>query len=377
MATTTSFIVNRLFWGFGYHVPEDHLFYFHKKDLIMDSKSNLGNVDISVILSKIAQQDDGSYRCIASKIIQGYPLGPTPESGVRKDDPNDLFPHEDRRILRALRIFAALTNMSDIGADNTQDLYVGEEGKGYIKHYIIDFDDAFGTHAMRNNRPWAGFNHLFSLNDILKNFVTAGLMVADWENMKITPWKSVGAFEADIFYPQQWKETHSFKPIRHSQPADNYWACKIIGALSTEHIRLLVHAAGYPEPDSEEYVINTLIKRKQKILDYYLQTITPLEFKNFSNKSIQLLDLSKKLLETKPITTNYVIQFYDGKGKEIAEKYVLSSDSTIITIPVSDKIIEKSFEYVCLKVRMNGKNKKEPDPAEFHLRNGKLVGVVH
>ena len=230
IATNSSFIVNRLFWGFGYHVPEDHLCSFKREDFKIDLHSQLVTADLDSIFTRIAQPVNGYHKAIASRIIDGLPLGPAPEKGVRKDDPNDWFPHQKRRVLRGLRVFCALTNMCDINSNNTLDIYVGNEGEGYIKHHFVDFDDAFGTHAAREKRPWAGFNHFFSIKEILHNFLTLGLKVKGWEQINDSPWKSVGSFEATHFTPQEWKETYPFKPIRESRPDDDYWAAKIVGA---------------------------------------------------------------------------------------------------------------------------------------------------
>ena len=111
IATTTSFIVNRLFGGFGYHVPEDHLFYFQRKELLISPTSAITETEIVQIMERIASPQNGYYRSVASRILEGLPLGPTPSQGVRKDDPNDLFNHEDRRVLRGLHVFAAFTNI--------------------------------------------------------------------------------------------------------------------------------------------------------------------------------------------------------------------------------------------------------------------------
>ena len=186
IATASSFIANRLFWGFGYNVPEDHLFFLKRDDIKIDAASGFSPPEIDQILRRVAPPVSGEYRTIASRIIKGLPLGSAPEKGVRKEDANDLFPHQRRRVLRALKVFGALINMSNVGADNTLDLYVGPENRGYIKHYIIDFDDTFGTQAAREQRIWAGYNHEFDYKEILRNFFTLGFHVENWENIEDT-----------------------------------------------------------------------------------------------------------------------------------------------------------------------------------------------
>ena len=67
--------------------------------------------------------------------------------GTRPDDPNDLVPHEHRRELRALRVFGAWTNLTDMKAGNTLDTLVTESGRGVVRHYLQDVGSTFGIGA--------------------------------------------------------------------------------------------------------------------------------------------------------------------------------------------------------------------------------------
>ena len=67
---------------------------------------------------------DGRVRVTASRYLAGRPIGPFRYYGTRTDDPNDVIPHENRRELRGLRLFAAWTNHDDTRAHNTQDVTV-------------------------------------------------------------------------------------------------------------------------------------------------------------------------------------------------------------------------------------------------------------
>ncbi|MBN2001070.1 hypothetical protein JW935_26225 [candidate division KSB1 bacterium] len=375
IATSSSYIVNRFFWGFGYHVPEDHLIKFTMTDFQTET-----GIDIRDILSRVAAPEDGFYTAIASRILEGLPLGPIPETGVRRDDPNDHFPHEHRRVLRGLYVFCAYTNMSDIGTDNTLDMYVGESGRGYIKHHIIDFDDAFGTSAARHDRLWAGYNHLFSIPDIISNFFTLGLTVEPWEKLDHTPWKSVGSFEAFYFQPDKWKETYPYKPIRLSQPSDRYWAAKTIGALSEEHIKTVVESAGYPETEAEKYIIQTLVERRKKILDTFLRQVSPIEFLQISNNTVTFRDVSRFFI---PIheETNYHARYLSSTNEELL-KMTFSSDSCDFSMPVSEKLIKRANGYFSLEIHAQYGQNKMPTAAVFHFRGAEkaplvLVGVIH
>lgn len=382
ISTTTSFVVNRLFWSFGYHVPEDHLFFFKPNDIIIAAESELDSLMLQTILSRVAPPVNGEYRTSASRIIEGLPVGEAPEKGVREDDPNDWFPHEDRRSLRGLRVFCALTNMVDISADNLLDIYVGMENKGYIKHYIVDFDDAFGTHAARNDQLWAGFNHLFSLKEIIRNLVTAGFVIEDWETLEPMPWPSVGTFEGQIFQPEKWKETHPFTPIRRSQPTDDYWAAKIVSVLSREHLQILIDAAQYPSPSAATYIFYTLLKRQEKIVTYNFQRVSPLEFVNYKNSRLVLENQLKRFTANSALTIIYEYTCFDDQGQKLSYPLQFRAATDTIALPISDKVWTAARDYLVVGITAQQDRQATPAPARFHLirrKNGevRLVGVEH
>ena len=60
----------------------------------------------------------------ASKALPGRSLGPFRYYGTRPDDPNDIFPHEHRRELRGLSVFAAWLNHDESRSANSLDTLV-------------------------------------------------------------------------------------------------------------------------------------------------------------------------------------------------------------------------------------------------------------
>ena len=68
---------------------------------------------------------------------------------TRPDDPNDLVPHQHRRELRALRVFGAWVNLTDMKAGNTLDTIVNE-----VKHHAQPGD----TLAVLSNGGFGGIH---------------------------------------------------------------------------------------------------------------------------------------------------------------------------------------------------------------------------
>ena len=95
---------------------------------------------------------------MAAKLIPGRDLGGFRYFDTRPDDPNDIVPHQDRRVLRALRVFGAWTNLVDMKAGNTHDTLITENGKGVVRHYLQDVGSTFGTgaNALREYRRRMG-----------------------------------------------------------------------------------------------------------------------------------------------------------------------------------------------------------------------------
>jgi hypothetical protein len=380
--TTTALVVNRLFWGFGYNVPEDYLFYFRKEDFRVEPGGELTREDVDKVLNGVAAPVQGRYRATVSLLIDGIILGPISATGVRKDDPNDKIPHEDRRILRALRVISAFTNHSDIRIDNSLDVYVGEPGKGYVKHYLLDFGEAFGGHGAEHNYLWDGFHHIFSFSDAFKGLVTLGLNARDWERLEFTHWKSIGAFESEVFKPENWKEVWPYIPIRSNSPADDYWASKILSALTEDHIKTLVHAAQYPEEGAAEYVINVLLERKQKILEYFLNRVSPVDAVEFSAEMLHLNDVGMSILGLNPAETQYEIRFYNAKEDEVGKSQIIKGSAPAFSVPIPVSLVKEAGGYLRVDVLVWRGKRKAPSATQFHLREGKnstirLVGVVH
>ena len=94
--------------------------------------------------------------CLRAVIIGGFRYYDT-----RPDDPNDIVPHEDRRVLRALKVFGAWTNLVDMKAGNTLDSVITENGKGVVRHYLQDVGSTFGTGANALARYDEGWEYLF------------------------------------------------------------------------------------------------------------------------------------------------------------------------------------------------------------------------
>ena len=138
-ATAAVAIATKIFWALGYNQVESFLTTFDPKKTTVDPKATIRRPngkrtpftkdDINAIIERVAPNADGTYRVIAGRLLPGKILGGFQYAGTRPDDPNDLVPHEHRRELRALRVFGAWTNLTDLKGANTLDSVITENGK--------------------------------------------------------------------------------------------------------------------------------------------------------------------------------------------------------------------------------------------------------
>ena len=112
------------------------------------------------VLERAHRNADGTFRAAAARLLKGKILGGFRYEGTRPDDPNDIVPHEHRRELRALRVFGAWTNLTDMKAGNTLDVLEPVNGRGIVKHYLQDVGSTFGIGANGHigfNEPTSSF----------------------------------------------------------------------------------------------------------------------------------------------------------------------------------------------------------------------------
>lgn len=281
MTSGAEMIATKLFYAIGYNVPENYIFRFRREDLKISEKAkytdengkkrSMTEADLDSILSRIARQPDGRYRALASKFLDGKPKGGFTFSGTRRDDANDIIPHELRRDLRGLRVFSAWTEHNDIRVGNTLDMYVEEGGRKFIRHYLIDFGSTLGSDTIQPNEPEVGHEYRLDFQEAAKIALTAGIYQPKWRNEKYDPVysPSVGRFSAKGFDPQKWKQNFPLAAFAEMTDRDAFWATQIIARFTPEQIRAAVESAEFSNPEDTDYVTLQLIRRQHKIVEAY------------------------------------------------------------------------------------------------------------
>ena len=288
MTTGTEVAVTKLMWALGYHVPENHIAYLNRDQLVIGDGAKftlpgrkprpMRSGDVDTLLRRANREADGSYRVVASKALPGKPVGRVKFADTRPDDPNDIVPHQDRRELRAYGVFAAWLNHVDAKAINSLDVLVSENGMSYVRHYLIDFGSSLGSGGVGPADYWAGSEYLVQPRDVARQMVSFGLSVPKWRTTAFYESPAIGRLplhNAD-FNPDNWKPRVPNQAFLHARADDKFWAAQRLAALSTDLIRAAVRSGDFGDPAAEEFLVRALAQRRDAITRVYLPALNPI-----------------------------------------------------------------------------------------------------
>ena len=285
-ATAAAVIAMRIFHALGYNQAEYHISQLRRDQLEIDKSATFTPVsgkarpmelrDIDPVLARGAKNADGSYRVLASKLLPGKTIGGFKYHGTRSDDPNDIVPHELRRELRALQVFGAWTNLTDVKALNTMDSLIVENGRARVRHYLLDIGSTFGIGANGPHEWIEGYEYIFDKDKALRRMYTLGFYIQPWQLADYEEHPAIGRFTADRFDPVTWKSRVSAAALLHVRDDDAFWAARRIMAFSDEMIRALVKTGRFSDPKAEKLLADVLIQRRDIIGKTYLPRVNPI-----------------------------------------------------------------------------------------------------
>ena len=308
LSTAADVIGSRFFHALGYHVPQNDVASIRRDQLSVDptarisvpggEKRPMTEADLDKSLAQAARLPDGRIRIVASLGLEGEPLGPFKYQGTRPDDPNDVFPHEHRRELRGLRVFAAWLNHDDSRSVNTQDMFVEGEGGRHVRHHLIDFSSTMGSgsNARREiapQNPRAGNEYVLELAPMLKSLFTLGLWGRPWEGVRYPQHPGVGNFEADFYEPDRWRPEYPNPAFERMRDDDAFWAASILLEMTDEAIRAVVATGELGNAGSDRYLADTLIKRRDKTVRYHLGRVNPLSRFALDGRTLRFRNLGE------------------------------------------------------------------------------------
>jgi hypothetical protein len=349
MGSSAEVISTKILHACGYYVPQNTIVYFDPKTLLIGEtakveergvKRQMTMADVETMLAEIPRRADGKIRSLASKFVDGKPVGVWNYKGTRSDDPNDRVHHEHRRELRGLRTIASWLSDEDRRAANTLAVYYTDKqgGNQYIKHYLIDMGSTLGSNNIIPHAPKYGNEYLVDPRTIGLQFITLGIYVKPWEFEMghLNPeFPAVGYYESKIFDPGEWYPTYPNPAFEYCTFRDAYWGAKMVTAFTDEEIRAIVETAKMSDARAKEYLIRTMIERRDKIGRYWFERMNPLDKFRFEKSpageiTLAFSDLAvdSKLANANETQYIYTIS-YNKKGQH--RQSVVESPSIVIS----------------------------------------------
>jgi hypothetical protein len=389
-ATGAILVANKIFWTLGYWQVENHLVSIRLDQLVVAESATtrppsgkerpMRLDDIEDVLKRSHRSADGSYRAIAARAVPGRPLGGFRYYGTRPDDPNDIVPHEHRRELRALKVFGAWTNLTDMKAGNTLDaLITAPDGLGTVRHYLQDVGSTFGTGANAPHDYDEGWEHLFEGGLTWKRLYTLGFFLQPWQTAPYYEHPSIGRFEGTVFDPADWKPRAPTAAFLRARDDDSFWAARRVMAFSDEMIQALVKTGRYSDPEAEAHLAGVLIQRRDAIGRTYLTAINPVVNLALSDSGLLTFDNAAVSAGVAPAPAGgYVVRwarFDNNTGETTADLGTSASAPSQAPMPLPSE----PGSYIKVEIRaVQPANPSWGAPVDAYFRRDggwKLVGL--
>lgn len=347
MTIRTGVVANLFFHAMGFNTPVDRVVSFNREDLVVGEgammragragKIPMTEANLDSILVATRSIFDGEYQALASQYLDGNPLGPFDDQGRRKDDPNDRILHQDRRELRALRVLGGWLNHFDTKMHNSLDMYHGEPEEGHVRHYLIDFASTLGSYG---DLPVQRFGYEYGVDvwPMLGRTLALGFHEDTWVKLeRPAGLDEVGLFDSATFEPDKWKPDLPHSAMANLTERDGYWAAKIVSSFTDHGIRVLVEQGRYQNPAAVDFLVRTMVERRDKIARYWFDRVPPLDFFRWKGGHLDGMDLAVERNLESAETTSYRYRYYlvdeDSKGRA-PDAWV---ETPALEVPLLDK----------------------------------------
>lgn len=288
MTTGTEVAVTKLMWALGYNVPENHIATLKREQLVLSDTARftppggtarpMRPADIDTLLARADREPDGGYRVVASRALEGKPVGRIRFSGTRPDDPNDIVPHQHRRELRGYGVFAAWLDHVDAKSINSLDTLVTRNGRSVVQHHLIDFGSTLGSGGVAPSDYWEGAEYLVEPARIGRQMIGFGFTAPRWQRTAFYESPTIGRMPANNadFDPREWKPRVPNPAFLHARPDDQFWAAQKLMTISADLIRAAVDSGQFGDAEAEDFLVRALVERRDAIVRTYLTGVNPI-----------------------------------------------------------------------------------------------------
>ena len=276
MASAAEVIGTAFYHALGYHVVEVYVADIDPAKIQIAPNARMRaaalptgvrpfvRADLDAVLARAARRPDGRVRVLASRFADGSPLGSFRYDGQRPDDPNDVFPHEHRRELRANRVFAAWLNHDDSRGLNSLDMLERAGGKAWVKHYMFDFGSIMGSGTVSAQQPRAGNEYIFEGKPGLLTALDARPLLQAVDHVPLSGRAAVGRpLRGDALQAGGLEAGVSRTPRSRTcgprTPSGARGSCR---ASRADDIAAIVAKGEYSDPAATAYVTKVLVERQ-------------------------------------------------------------------------------------------------------------------
>ena len=225
------------------------------------------------------------WRCPAKSV------GPPRYSGTRTDDPNDIVPHEHRRDQRGLHVIDAWLDHDDSRAINNLDIG-GHRERPVLTSATTSSTSAPLSAAARSAPTALARERTTSLGaQSARQLFTLGLAPPYWQFAHYPHFPSIGKFEWKVFDPERWVPEYPNPAFLNRLPDDEFWGAKLVTAFTDEEIRAIVSMGQLSDKKAEDWLVECLVQRRDKIGRAYFAKVLPLDKFAIANGEIVWEDL--------------------------------------------------------------------------------------
>jgi hypothetical protein len=285
--------------------------------------------------------------------------------------------HEDRRLLRSLKVFASWMALSGLGPSKTMDRYLGAPREGHVVHFLVGLDDALGADEVvrvTDLPPGEGGGSPFF------RLITLGLAPNPARRPTQIEMPAVGQLDGDVD-PGGFAPSMPYAPIERLLPGDAYWAAKRIAALSAAHIALAIEAGKIGDRRARQALQTALEARRERVASYWFNRVTPVDLTKIEGTRLTLRDQAVHHGWASVQATDYYVDFLTTEGTRVGDQLsvVPHGDDFQLTLP--EAALKTAQDYLVVRIIARRNHVRAPRAFAVHLRlvgsKMTLLGVRH
>lgn len=164
-------------------------------------------------------------------------------------------------------------------------MYVEEDGRRFLRHYILDLGSSLGSDTYHPNIDRIGNEYQMDAAEIMKSALSFGFYRRPWTGSRHFEYPAVGFLESDIFEPKRWKPNYPVLPFENMTKQDAFWGTKLVLSFTDNQIQAAVETGKFSDPEATNQLTQVLIRRRDKIGRYWLSHLNPLDGFTVSRES--------------------------------------------------------------------------------------------